>query len=303
MNKRYLKIENSKSKHIVYFHYPCIDGLSSAWVAKLALIKSDPNLQLIPRKHSDKVELNIENKIIYFLDTAPSIDIYKKLKEKNTVYILDHHKSNLVDYKDLKDENIYFDMNLSGVGLTWNFFFPNKEMPIFIQMIQGRDLFKFNLKNINELNEIINLEMLDRKEINNQLKIFDDLYKIKGKLDEYINLGVILVKQKELRVKKIGDKNIHNIYLYEGHKLCMINVDSDLSSDLGHYLTSKHECDFAILWSYDHINEVYILSMRSSDKVDVSVICKKFGGGGHPNASACKIDKHPLIIFGKNKKI
>ena len=285
------------NKNIIYFHYPCNDGLASAWVARLKL----EDVELRPYNHGNKIDLTIKDKIIYFLDMAPSLDVYKILKKNNDVYVLDHHKSNQVDYESLKDKNIHFDMEYSGVGLAWNFFFPKKEMPLFLQMIQGRDLFKFEIDNINEFIEILNLEMHSIKDLNKQLKMFDDLYTMKNKLDEFIDLGIPLVRQKELKVKALGDKYINNIYIYEGHKLCMVNVDSDLTSDLGHYLTTKPQCDFAILWYYDHISEKYHVSMRSFNKVDVSVICKKFGGGGHPNASACRIDKHPIYIFGKKK--
>jgi oligoribonuclease NrnB/cAMP/cGMP phosphodiesterase (DHH superfamily) len=285
------------NKNIIYFHYPCNDGLASAWVARLKL----EDVELRPYNHGNKIDLTIKDKIIYFLDMAPSLDVYKTLTKNNDVYVLDHHKSNQVDYENLKDKNIHFDMEYSGVGLAWNFFFPKKEMPLFLQMIQGRDLFKFEIDNINEFIEVLNLEMHSIKDLNKQLKMFDDLYTMKNKLDEFIDLGIPLVRQKELKVKALGDKYINNIYIYEGHKLCMVNVDSDLTSDLGHYLTTKPQCDFAILWYYDHISEKYHVSMRSFNKVDVSVICKKFGGGGHPNASACRIDKHPIYIFGKKK--
>jgi hypothetical protein len=285
------------SQNIIYFHYPCNDGLGSAWVARLKL----KDVELRPYNHGNKIDLTIKDKTVYFLDMAPSLDVYKTLQKNNDVYVLDHHKSNQVDYESLRDKNIHFDMDYSGVGLAWNFFFPKKEMPLFLQMIQGRDLFKFEIDNINEFIEILNLEMHANKDLNKQLKIFDDLYNMKDKLEEFIDLGIPLVKQKDLKVKALGDKYINNIYIYEGHKLCMVNVDSDLTSDLGHYLTTKPQCDFAILWYYDHISEKYNVSMRSFNKVDVSVICKKFGGGGHPNASGCKLSVHPTTIFGLKK--
>jgi len=293
---------NKNSKNIIYFHYPCNDGLAAAWIAKLKLLKEDPDLDLRPYSHGDKLDLTLEDKTIYFLDMAPAIENYKILNEKNSVIVLDHHKSNQRDYESLDDKNVSFDMNLSGAGLAWQWFFPNEAIPLFLQMIQGRDLFKFDIEHINEFCEALNLEMLSNKNIEKQFKIFDDLYYNKNKLNEYIDLGKPLLKQKQLKVQMLGNINIKNIYIYEGHKLCMVNVDSDYASDLGSNLSSRPECDFAILWNYDHINEKYNVSMRSSNKVDVSVICKKFGGGGHPNASGCKLEEHPVIVFGKKKK-
>ena len=80
----------------------------------------------------------------------------------------------------------------------------------------------------------------------------------------------------------------------------MANVDTELTSDLGNSLSNRDECDFAILWRYDHEYESYSLSLRSNNKVDVSLICKQFGGGGHKNAAGCNIKMHPLLIFSEN---
>jgi nanoRNase/pAp phosphatase (c-di-AMP/oligoRNAs hydrolase) len=79
----------------------------------------------------------------------------------------------------------------------------------------------------------------------------------------------------------------------------MANVENDLVSDCGNKLSTKYNCDFDILWRYDHEYEKYNLSFRSNDKVYVSVICKKFGGGGHKNAAGCTINEHPLKIFNE----
>jgi len=35
---------------------------------------------------------------------------------------------------------------------------------------------------------------------------------------------------------------------------------------------------------------VFKISMRSSDRVDVAAICKQFGGGGHIKAAGCLIE-------------
>ena len=44
-----------------------------------------------------------------------------------------------------------------------------------------------------------------------------------------------------------------------------------------------------MLWTYDHREMVYLVSLRSNnDNVDVSAIAKKLGGGGHKKAAAFK---------------
>ena len=279
-------------KNIIYFHYPCQDGLASAWVA----IKSLQNYELKPYQHGSELDITFKNCIIYFLDMAPPIDIYNKLKEHNIVYILDHHISNKNDYEKNLDENVYFDMNLSGVGLTWKFFNPNKPIPLFLEMIQARDFWKFNIENTKEFCEALFFSCSSVETIDEQFKILDDIHN-NNQVPNYVITGKLLIKQKNLKIKQLGDKYIKKIYNYKGHNICMVNIEYELASDLGNELSSRKECDFAVLWRYDHTTEKYNLSLRSTDKVDVSLICKELGGGGHKNAAGCSSTEHPINLF------
>jgi phosphoesterase RecJ-like protein len=41
-----------------------------------------------------------------------------------------------------------------------------------------------------------------------------------------------------------------------------------------------------MIWEYEHATKVFRVSLRSDcDEVDVSLIAKKFGGGGHRRAA------------------
>jgi len=279
-------------KYIIFFHYPCQDGLASAWVATRKLT----DYELFPYQHGGKLNTNFENKTIYFLDMAPSIENLQKLKEKNTVYVLDHHSSNQKDYSNIEDPNVKFDMNLSGAGLTWNFFHPNEPIPMFLQMIQDRDLWKFKVKNSKEFCESLFFSCGTVETIEEQLDIFDEIFN-HNLVKNYVSTGAVMLKEKLLKVRRMADKFIKKIYNFEGHKVCMVNVESELISDLGNELSSRKECDFAVLWRYDHTTEKYNISMRSDNKVDVSELCKRFGGGGHKNASGCTSETHPVKLF------
>jgi oligoribonuclease NrnB/cAMP/cGMP phosphodiesterase (DHH superfamily) len=277
--------------NVIYFHYPCQDGLASAWVAT----KSLKDYNLVFHKHGNTYNTDYSNKTIYFLDMAPPVDVYNKLKENNTVYILDHHISNQKDYQEIKDENVIFDMNKSGVGITWTFF--NKtEMPTFLKMIQGKDLWNFSIPNTKEFCEALQYCCSMIETVDDQLKLLDEIYD-NNLVDKYVASGTVMLKQKNIKVKRLVDKYINKIYDYEGHKVCMVNCDSEIASELGNALSSRPECDFAILWRYDHIEEKYLLSFRSDNKVDISLICKKFNGGGHKNAAGCSTTDHPIKLF------
>ena len=53
--------------------------------------------------------------------------------------IVDHHitaKERLIGHGHEKEQNYHFDMNKSGARLAWEFFFPDKEVPLLIRHIE-----------------------------------------------------------------------------------------------------------------------------------------------------------------------
>ena len=64
------------------------------------------------------------------------------------IVILDHHITAQEALKDVP--YAIFDMNQSGVGLTWSYFFPEEQLPHFLAMIQDRDLWRWQLQGSKE---------------------------------------------------------------------------------------------------------------------------------------------------------
>jgi oligoribonuclease NrnB/cAMP/cGMP phosphodiesterase (DHH superfamily) len=297
---------------IIYYHNPCQDGFASMFVATRFL----KDYTLVPYSHGQDIITTYENQTIYFLDMAPSVEIYKKLIENNKVIILDHHKSNFDEYTkhNINDKNVIIidekKEEASGVGVTWDYFADgNREftyaqiggnMPYFLQLIQDRDIWKFKLPETKDFCEGLYFTSCTTELFSETMSNYEELYSNPEKIQYYIKLGNLLLKKKNNTIKYLTEKYIQKVYNYKGHKVCMANVDYELTSDLGNSLSARNECDFAILWRYDHEYESYSLSFRSNNKVDVSTICKQFGGGGHKNASGCSIKIHPLIVFAEN---
>lgn len=70
-----------------------------------------------------------------------------------------------------------------------------------------------------------------------------------------------------------------------GYNAMVVNC-SNWVSEIGNALSSREDCQLAVIWSFDHKTNSCNVSLRSSsDSVDVSVVAKKYGGGGHPKAS------------------
>lgn len=300
---------NFKSKllDIVIFHYPCQDGLASAFVAHNYLVNKDKEHELIPVQNNAYSEdfLNnlfskVKGKYVGIFDFSFNLEITKKLKENaKGLLILDHHVTNKDTLKDL--DYAYFDMNLSGVGLAWSFFHPKKSMPVFLQMIQDRDLWTWKLPLSKDFCDGFYYYVSINDGFESSFSNFEELLEDEETMIiKYIELGKILRQKKEKVINGIVRSN-KKVYSYKFndniYKVQMVNCDHELASDLGNALCKNGLCDFAVLWRYDHNSEKYWISMRAENKVDVSEIAKYFGGGGHKNAAGCTLDKHPIEIF------
>lgn len=295
---------------VVIYHNPCMDGFASMYVVYRYFKDRGfrHHVHYIP-KYIDHIPLDeslYAGKHVLMTDIVT--DDYKIIKEKAaSLVILDHHKTN----RDLLNniDYAYFDMNKSGVGITWEYFHEHGSLPFFLATIQDRDLWKFKYDRSKEFNEGLYQSLFLEKTFEKKREIFDSLYNETQNyettiFDKYYNLGVLLNKIKQAKIANIASTTqIYNVVVDKiNYKAAINNCSHDLASDLGNYLVENTDCDFAVLWRYDHEHELYYYSLRSIDsKTDVSMITKFFGGGGHRNASGCESKNHPKILFNYSK--
>ena len=78
---------------IVVFHYPCQDGLVSAWVANSYHKQNNKSVELYPIQHGTPLNINrLKNKKVLFCDYAPADEYLDTLENVCTnIMILDHH--------------------------------------------------------------------------------------------------------------------------------------------------------------------------------------------------------------------
>ena len=129
----------------VIYHDPCQDGLSAAWVVYNWCKINNINLKLIPKRiNNDPIDEKLyEGKNVLMVDIVS--DDFQKIKEKaKTLVILDHHKTNQAKLVGI--DYAYFDMHKSGVGLAWEYFYNDKEMPKFLACIQDRDIWTWKIQ-------------------------------------------------------------------------------------------------------------------------------------------------------------
>mgnify|MGYP007027710184 CR=1 FL=1 len=71
---------------VVMFHYPCQDGLTSAWITNYYHKSNNKIIELYPIKHGDPYDFSrLENKKLIICDYAPSLEILNEL-DLNYIY-------------------------------------------------------------------------------------------------------------------------------------------------------------------------------------------------------------------------
>lgn len=289
---------NKNNIDIVFFHYPCQDGLSSAWIVKYYYKLYNKIINLLPIQHGDNFDYNFRNKNILFVDFSPNDIIISDLIKYNNIYILDHHISEKVRME--KYDFARIDITKAGVRLTWEYFF-DANIPLFLEMIEDRDLWIYKNNNSRDFCEGLYFSYNCLETIEEKLTLFDNLIENQNiEIDKFIQLGSILNLNKNIKIQNI----ISNIkkYKFRGYNVCMYNCSHEMVSDIGNALTSNL-CDLAVLWRYDHNNEEYNYSLRSNNIVDCSKLAKELlSGGGHLNAAGGKSKYHPTELFNDNNE-
>ncbi len=290
---------NYKLYDVVIFHYPCQDGLTSGWIVNNFHKSFNKNIDLYPMKHGLPYDFSrLENKKVIFCDFAPSCDNLKELENIcSEIKILDHH----ITAKDALKDVPYaiFDMNKSGAGLTWEYFYPEIPVPLFIQMVQDRDLWKWIVPGSKDFTAgLFTLwDGYNYYDFDQIFKLYDEIYKSEDKFNFVMGLGQVINQANSQKAKSIAETASKRIDKFMGWNVCIVNCSVEHASEVGNVLSSMDSIDFAVMWSYNNVNESYYVSLRSCNKVDVSKIAKAYGGGGHVNASGMSTKIFPPVLF------
>lgn len=283
---------------IVLFHYPCQDGLASGWVVDYYHKLHHKEIELYPIQYQSEINYErLKNKNIIMCDYTPSLEQLEQIEKIATsIVILDHH---ITAQNNLKEKKYaIFEMDKSGAVLTWDYFFPDFKTPDFLLMIQDRDLWKWKLKDSRILTAGL-FALCSCYEMYDFTSLFDIFKDILNNNSNVMAIGEVYNKSNLMKANIVAKTHSKKINKYKDYNVCFVNCDSDISSDVGNILTSNKEwnIDFAILWRHNNPKNIYTISLRANNKVDVSKIAEQFGGGGHKNASGFASSKSPLDIF------
>lgn len=307
MNCQNIMIDQKKLTHadlqsitrVCYRDY-CGDGFGGAFVFWKHL---GNNAEYIPIKHGmteseirTEILPKLEDQVVVFVNIAFSnvtimTDI---LMVSEKLLILDHHKSTkeILTTDHFLSQVSVFDMNKSGAVLAWEWCNPEQEVPRLLQHVQDRDIWTWKMENSKAfLAAFYKFVPYDFEEWN---KYFEG-DEAEQTYQETLAEGRTVQKYDEHLVESIAGFAVQRQFLDYNVSVVQSNV---LMSEIGAYLVNETECDFSMIWFYDHKNSRIKVSLRSCDeKIDVSQVSRIFNGGGHRNASGfyTKMDIEELL--------
>lgn len=275
------------SKNICIYHANCMDGFGAAWVVHQ---KFRDSCIFIAAQYGDEPP-DVAGANVYLVDFSYKQDVMRKIaKQAKHITVIDHHKTAEADLALLLDNGtVYgnFDMKRSGAVLTWMWFFPHYDVPIFLKYIQDRDLWNWELVNSKEINAAMGSYKKD-------FKLWSEEFSILEGHNYFVNLveeGTAIIRQQDAEIQHLASKAWF-IQIQEWI-VPTVNCSGPVISDLGNVLCQGHP--FSATFFDMEGSRVY--SLRSDENgEDVSEIAKHFGGGGHKHAAGFKVPLHIQIF-------
>lgn len=268
-------------KPLVIYHSPCMDGFTAAW----AIWLKHPDWEFHAGVHGIAPP-DVTNREVYFVDFSYKRPVLvEMLKKAAHITVIDHHASAIADLKelDLEHMNLTFslDNSRSGAALTWMAFHPGERMPLFVEIVEDRDLWKFALPNTRAICNTIFSHPYS----------FETWNKLAEQIENEETYPAIVAGGEAIERKQSKDileltSKMKERMVIAGHDVWAVNLPYTFASDAGHVL-DQGEPFAASYWKEPN---GWYFSLRSDENgADVSEIAKLFGGGGHKHAAGFNI--------------
>lgn len=272
-------------KRLIISHIADPDGVTPIILSKLVFEEIDYILSE-NKDVNDNVKNNLDKyDFIYVVDLNISEELadFIEANYKEKIMILDHHLScnNMNKYSFIE---VNAEGKESGTSLYYKYLLNNynnnllnrESTKMLVEHVRTMDIYDFSKTSKEEAEK---LEMIFK--IYGKDRFIDKFYNvIINDLELYSKEDLNLVELEKERIKRyIEEKEFMEISL-DNKRVGVVFAERYIS-ELGNYLINKYDyLDYIVLINIDKK-----ISYRGNGKVDLSVIAKKFGGGGHVNAA------------------
>lgn len=209
--------------------------------------------------------------------------------------------------KQIGNHVVIHDNDQSGALLSWQFFHPGTEVPMFIRHIDDHDRWQFKIEGTKAFNKaLLSYAPWSFKQWQHEWDStwgYSSADGLEG-MPNFISEGNAILRAHNQNVQEVVKGAARKCTLWVtdpayrviDHGLAA-NCPPHLTSDVGHELANQSGT-FGLLWYIDKDN-VCRCSLRSNGDYDVSAIAKAFGGGGHLNSAGFTTDIQTLLSWIK----
>jgi len=278
----------SKDKVLIYHDF-CPDGFGSRWAFETLYGNT---MEYVPMSYGKQLPISIKDKDVFVADFSFERDLIEKMHEEARSFVLlDHHISAQRNLNDLPYCKI--DTSRSGAVLSWMYTrnVPLEEVPLILRLIEDRDIHKWDIPDSGKILGYLDSLGFDIEEWTR----FQSLIDTELGLEKAKEIGSSIDRFKTTSVKSTLLKK-HKIKI-DGHIMWACNT-SFLHSNAANRLVGLDGFDIGCSYFFD--GKKYIISLRSdkkNEKIDVSLIAGKFGGGGHKAAAGFSVSMETFYKF------
>lgn len=286
---------------ICIYHGGCDDGFGAALAAWK---RWGEDVQYVAAGYGKPLGVDCTMKHVLMVDFSLKRDGMEALANSAaSVVVLDHHKTAKAELRPwtIGDEDVdlgaklqevnqnlalnqmegvkpiiaYFCMNKSGARMAWEFCMPRVPVPALIAAVEDRDLWRFAIPSTQYVSAAL-------RTLPHDFGLWNGL--TYGDLGGLIAEGTAVLRGHR---KNIADF-VKQRYWADvgGHNVPVVNVPYHYASDTANeLLTAEPGAPFAACWFKRGDGKVQWSLRSADDRVDVSEVAAKMGGGGHRNAA------------------
>lgn len=265
------------------YHIADHDGKGSAAIVK----DKFPETELMGLNHDMEVpyeEIEKHDKIV-ICDIALPVKYMLELNKKVDLTWIDHHVSVIKEYDELMAGGGYEPIKgIRKVGtaalvLTWQYFNPDRPLPEGIRLLGLNDVYDLRDRRVRPFEYAIQTYGINRPTDRIWKQLINDEVDIKAAVEKG-NAILSWVKHRNYRlVRSMAFESSYN-----GMRCVCANM-SQGQSEFFDSLDDIKQFDFMVIFFMNKKNLWNLTFYTAKENMDVSVIAKSFGGGGHAKAA------------------
>lgn len=261
---------------VIYYHKD-LDGQCSAYL--ISENWRDSDITPIPMNYTKEPDIDRDVKPdeqVFIVDYSFKENTMDKLykRTKNIIWI-DHRKTILDHPYNRKDIKGIRSRDKAACELTWDYLYPDDPAPLYVRLIGDYDTWKFIYVQTEAFHYGMLLYSLDPWAPH---CIVWSIVENEGAVDAIAKDGYICIQFRD-RICEEYVKDFAFCITFEGYS-CLVNGLYAFGSKV--FGKEINNYDMCISCAYN--GDVWTIGLYSN-RIDVSEIAKKYGGGGHPGAA------------------